>query len=121
VEELQFLETADFRKWVRKNRLQSAVTRLRADLAGNRLLGDVIPGGDGLRKVRMAGAGRGKSGGFRVVYVLLVNRAVAVLMDGYSKSEKENLSADELAGLVAQLADLRAVAAQLIAGATEEE
>jgi len=69
----------------------------------------------------MAGGGRGKSGGFRVVYVLLVNRAVAVLMDGYSKSEKEDLSADELAGLVAQLADLQTIAARLIAETTEEE
>lgn len=121
MDELQFLETDDFRKWVRKNRLHPAVIRLRADLAANRLLGDVIPGGDGLRKVRMAGAGRGKRGGFRVVYVLLIDRAVAVLMDGYSKSDKEDLSADELARLVARLADLRAVAARLAAEATGEE
>jgi len=121
VEELQFLQTDRFRKWVRKNRLESAVARLRAELLVEPDAGDVIPGGHGLRKVRMAGGGRGKSGGFRVVYVLLVNRAVAVLMDGYSKSEKEDLSADELAGLVAQLADLQTIAARLIAETTEEE
>jgi hypothetical protein len=67
VEELLFIESVVFREWVRKNRLHSAVTRLRSDLAGNRLLGDVIPGSGGLRKVRMAGGGRGKQGGFRVV------------------------------------------------------
>lgn len=117
---LLFLETDDFRKWVRKNRLQSAVNRLRAELTVEPDAGDVIPGGQGLRKVRMAGAGRGKRGGIRVVYVLLVNQAVAVLVNGYSKSDKEDLSADELARLVARLSDLRVIAARLVADATEE-
>lgn len=121
MEELQFLQTDRFRKWVRKNGLESAVARLRAELLVEPDAGDVIPGGQGLRKVRMAGAGRGKSGGFRVVYVLLVNRAVAVLVDGYSKAEKEDLSAEELAGLVARLADLQVLAEQLIAETSEGE
>ena len=104
----EILETDDFAKWVRKGRLRSAVEGLKGELAVNPDAGDVIPGGGGLRKIRMSGLGRGKSGGFRVVYVLLLSRTVAVLVDGYSKADKQDLSADELKGLVADLAELRA-------------
>jgi len=37
-------------------------------LAGDPLAGDVMPGLGGVRKMRFAPKGRGKSGGFRVVY-----------------------------------------------------
>jgi hypothetical protein len=121
VNELLFLESVIFRKWLRKNRLQSAVTRLREDLAANRLLGDVIPGGGGLRKVRMGGAGRGKQGGFRVVYTLMVNRTVALLLDGYSKSQQDDLSADELARLIALAELMRPQAEQLARDQNTEE
>lgn len=62
----------------------------------------------------MAGGGRGKRGGFRVVYVLMVNRTVALLLDGYSKSQQEDLSADELARLIALAAVMRPQAEQLV-------
>jgi hypothetical protein len=121
VEELLFIESGLFQKWVRKNRLQSAITRLRADLVGNRLLGDVIPGSGGLRKVRMAGGGRGKQGGFRVVYVLLVNRQVAALLRGYAKSDQEDLTAEELARAVAEVAVIRPIAEALVLGQAQNQ
>jgi hypothetical protein len=49
----------------------------------------------------MGGLGRGKRGGFRVIYVLLIDRTAAALLDGYSKSEKEDLTADEQKALAA--------------------
>jgi len=93
-------EMPHFSKWVRKNRLQSAVEALKEELSENPDVGDVIPGGGGLRKVRMAGLGRGKSGGFRVVYVLFLDRTAALLLAGYSKSAQDDLSADEVKELV---------------------
>jgi hypothetical protein len=36
-----------------------------------------------------------------VVYVLLLGRTTAALLDGYSKSEKEDLTADELRAIIA--------------------
>ena len=92
----EILEAPDLAKWVKKNRLRASVESLKDDIAAN-----VIPGGGGLRKIRMAGHGKGKRGGFRVIYVLLLSRTVAVLMDGYSKSDKADLSDDELKSLVA--------------------
>ena len=105
---LEFLELPAFAKWVKKNRLRSAVETLKDELAASPAAGDVIPGGSGLRKVRMAGLGRGKSGGFRVTYLLLLDRTTAVLMAGYSKSEKEDLSADELKAMAKQVAGVEA-------------
>lgn len=36
-------------------------------LAANPKLGDIMPGTGGARKVRVAGRGKGKSGGYRVI------------------------------------------------------
>lgn len=107
---LLFLETPGFQKWVKKNRLTAEVRRLKEDLSASPDDGEVIPDGGGLRKIRMAGAGRGKRGGFRVIYVLMVRRTVAVMIDGYSKSEKEDLSADEVAALSARANAIRPIA-----------
>ena len=84
-------ETHDFVRWVRRNRLTTAVNKLKADLHGDPETGAVIPGGGGLRKVRMGGRGRGKRGGFRVIYVLFLEQTASLLLTGYSKSEKEDL------------------------------
>jgi mRNA-degrading endonuclease RelE of RelBE toxin-antitoxin system len=115
VNDLLVIETESFAAWVRKGRLRSAVDKLIDDLKENPTEGVVIRSGKSFRKVRMAGLGRGKSGGFRVIYVLLVSHRVAALVDGYSKAEKEDLSADELKALVALLPQLEAMAALAVA------
>lgn len=111
---LLFLETSGFQKWVRKNRLTASVERLRAHLLLNPDAGDVIPGGGGLRKIRMAGGGRGKSGGFRIIYTLMLGREVAVFLDGYAKNEREDLSAEELAALIGQVNRIQHLAKQFV-------
>src|SRR5688572_8151360 len=96
VDEVLFVESSGFIKWVRKSRLTAAVSRLKVQLAADPTAGDVVPRSGGLRKVRMAGAGRGKSGGFRVINMLLLGRRYIALLDGYDKTEQEDLTADEL-------------------------
>lgn len=118
---LLFLETSAFQKWARKNRLTASVERLRAELLLNPDAGDVIPGGGGLRKIRMAGGGRGKRGGFRVVYALVVRRRVALLIRGYSKSDQEDMTADELAQAVADVERLRSMAERVVREADDGE
>lgn len=104
----EIVETTAFLRWVRKNRLGKAVEALKAEIAADPETGDVIPGYGRLRKIRMGGLGRGKRGGFRVVYVLVLSRTAAILLDGYSKSEKEDLSDDELKSLAGLVSDLEA-------------
>ncbi|MSU63605.1 MAG: hypothetical protein EXS31_14610 [Pedosphaera sp.] len=62
-------------------------------------MGKVIPGSGGLRKVRWAAKGHGKSGGVRVIYFWWISDEKILFLDVYAKNEKENLAADELAKL----------------------
>jgi len=52
----------------------------------------VIPGTGGARKARFAMAGKGKSGGGRVVYFVPTSRGALYLLDIYSKRAKEDLT-----------------------------
>lgn len=58
-------------------------------------LGPVIQGSGGLRKVRWALPGRGKSGGVRVIYYLIArDRALFVYI--YPKGKQDDLTAEQL-------------------------
>ncbi len=58
--------------------------------------GKVIPGGGGLRKLRLAGSGRGKRGGLRVIYYWQAADDQIWLLLAYPKSERDDLSHDEI-------------------------
>lgn len=60
----------------------------------NPMIGKVMPGTGGLRKMRYAapGSGKGKSGSYRVGYVYIVTKSVIVLVTVFAKNEMENLS-----------------------------
>jgi hypothetical protein len=57
--------------------------------------GDVMQGTGGLRKIRCAVAGRGKSGGLRVVFADYPATGKCVLVAAFAKNVKENLSQAE--------------------------
>lgn len=59
--------------------------------------GDVIPGTDGLRKVRWAAGGKGKRGGVRVIYYYVDRERQIRLLLIYRKGIKDDLSAQEKA------------------------
>jgi hypothetical protein len=61
--------------------------------------GDLIPGGKGLRKIRRALAGRGKSGGARVIYYYISNAATIYLVFAYAKNRQSDLTKNQLAAL----------------------
>lgn len=75
-------------------------------LAANPDAGDLMQGTGGCRKVRFAGRGRGKSGGYRVItFFASANRPV-YLLTVFGKGEKANLTGAEkvaLAGIVKKL------------------
>ena len=56
------------------------------------MAGDVIPGLSGIRKIRFAMGGRGKRGGGRAMYIVIVSADTAYLLLAYAKSDKEDLS-----------------------------
>ena len=55
-------------------------------------IGVLIKGGSGIRKIRWAASGRGKSGGVRVVYFWRVAEAQIMLLTIYAKNEQTNLT-----------------------------
>jgi hypothetical protein len=60
-------------------------------IAGNPLVGDVIPGSGGLRKLRWQRQGMGRRGGARVVYFLRNSQGQAVLIAIYAKAKFDNM------------------------------
>ena len=65
--------------------------------------GDVIPGTGGVRKLRWARGGRGKSGGVRVIYYYHSEKLPLYLLTVFAKGEWVDLTQgerNELAGLV---------------------
>jgi hypothetical protein len=69
-----------------------AVTGL---IAVNPLRGDLIKGTGGVRKLRFAIEGRGKSGGVRVIYYFYNDSMPAFLVTVFAKKEKDNLTKAE--------------------------
>ncbi len=65
-------------------------------IAENPLVGDVIPGADGARKVRWSRAGSGKSGGARVIYFNLTEQEVVLLVAVYAKADRANMLPGEI-------------------------
>jgi hypothetical protein len=65
-------------------------------LAEHPLVGDVIPGTGGLRKIRWSRAASGKSSGVRVIYYTKMATGELVLLVLYAKSKRGNLSAKQL-------------------------
>ena len=55
----------------------------------------MIKGTGGLRKVRMALPGRGKSGGARVIYYYVHNAAQIRFLLAYEKSEQDDLTDEQ--------------------------
>lgn len=72
-------------------------------LAAQPRVGDLIQGTGGIRKLRWARGGRGKSGGVRVIYYFHSDRIPLYLLTVFGKGEKADLSKgerNELAKLV---------------------
>lgn len=75
---------------------------LQNHLLENPSAGDVIRGSGGLRKLRWSASGRGKRGGARVIYYHYASVQHIYLIYGYTKSEQDDLTQDQVK-LLAQL------------------
>jgi mRNA-degrading endonuclease RelE of RelBE toxin-antitoxin system len=64
-------------------------------LAANPLAGDVMPETGGVRKVRYSGRGKGKRGGYRVIYYVFDEGAPLYALLIYGKDEQDDLTAEQ--------------------------
>ncbi len=69
--------------------------------------GDLIRGGAGLRKIRWSAQGRGKRGGARVIYYWHVPGDRIYLIYGYVKSDKEDLTPQQIKTLAELMKDIK--------------
>jgi mRNA-degrading endonuclease RelE of RelBE toxin-antitoxin system len=69
--------------------------------------GDVIPGLGGLRKVRWSAKGRGKRGGARVIYLLLLQPGLIYLFQAYTKGDIADLAPDQKKRLRAAVDEIK--------------
>lgn len=69
--------------------------------------GDVIVGSGGCRKVRVAGRGKGKSGGYRVVTAYLNARMPVFLLAVLSKGRAANFTKDQVKAMKGMMDRLR--------------
>jgi hypothetical protein len=94
-----FVETPVFTRRITALLTNDEYAVLQFRLAEYPDLGDVIPESGGIRKLRVAVRGRGKSGGARVIYYWLVGRDRIFLMSAYAKNEKTDLTHKEIKAL----------------------
>lgn len=92
----EFIETPSFtKKWFALGFNDEDLAELQQFLIKNPDAGDMMPGTGGLKKLRFAFEGRGKSGSARVCYVDFAAFEKNYLIQVFSKDEKTNLTQKE--------------------------
>ena len=90
------VETAAFTKLISQLMDDDQYRELQVLLIENPEIGDLIQGSGGLRKIRWQLTGRGKRGGVRVIYYWAVSADQIRMLYVYSKSDRENLTKNQL-------------------------
>lgn len=103
---MEFIETPVFTRQVTALLDDDDYATLQNKLAQHPDLGDVLQGGGGIRKLRHALPGKGKSGGVRVIYYWLRDDGQIYMLLIYPKSKKDNLNPSEIAVLREFVKDL---------------
>jgi hypothetical protein len=108
----RFVITSAFEAgWARAGLTDSDLASLESILVNNPRAGAVVSGTGGLRKIRFARPGGGKSGGVRVGYAWFPGFGVVLLGVVYAKNEKGDLSPTERATVKTLLEQFEALLA----------
>ena len=94
---MEFIETPTFTRMVTELLSDDEYRELQNTLVENPERGDIIKGGGGIRKLRHAVQGRGKSGGVRVIYYWVRDDHQIFMLVVYPKTKKDNLTDKETA------------------------
>jgi hypothetical protein len=88
---MEFIETSLFTNLVYDYLSEDEYLGLQVYLLRHPESGKIIPGSGGVRKIRWAIKGKGKSGGIRVIYYWKVSEEEIWLLTVYAKSEQETI------------------------------
>src|SRR5438876_331749 len=86
-----FIETKVFTRLVAEYLSDEEYRKLQSALIENPNVGDVVPGSGGVRKMRWRASGRGKSGGYRVIYFARLAQGLIWMLTMYPKSMAANI------------------------------
>ncbi|MCY7376048.1 MAG: addiction module toxin RelE [Pyrinomonadaceae bacterium] len=98
-----FRETKAFTKDVLSLLSEESYFKFQNYLQENFAPGDVIPGGNGLRKIRWRIENKGKSGGVRIIYYFASAKGYIYLMAIYGKNQQTDLDKAQLKRLAEQV------------------
>lgn len=102
-----FIETKLFTRLVQEYLSEEEYANLQSFLVQNPEAGDVVPGSGGLRKLRWRGKGRGKRGGFRVIYYARTAQGQIWMLTIYPKSVIETIPAHILRQIRKEIEDAK--------------
>ncbi len=97
--DFEFIETAYFTKRLCGVLSDEAYAKLQEALILRPEAGAIIPGTKGIRKLRWSLADRGKRGGVRVLYYLVLSDHEIYMLYLFKKSERADLERDQLKAL----------------------
>ncbi|OGT58849.1 MAG: transcriptional regulator [Gammaproteobacteria bacterium RIFCSPHIGHO2_12_FULL_43_28] len=104
---LVFIETKGFTQLVKEYLSDEEYGELQQYIIKNPEVGKIIRSSGGVRKVRWAREGMGKSGGVRAIYYWAKLRDQVYMLTMYSKSEKENIDKKTLSRIAKELEGIR--------------
>lgn len=99
MEYFDFTETVIFERKAVKLIGDDQIAEVQLYLCQHPDRGSVISNSGGIRKLRWAVSGRGKSGGARIIYYVAKIKGRILLLDIYAKNEKDDLTFVELQNL----------------------
>ena len=89
--DVEFIETSLFTRIVYDYLSEDEYLGLQVYLLQHPESGKIIRGSGGIRKIRWAYQGKGKSGGLRVIYYCKISKDEIWLLTVYAKSEQETI------------------------------
>ena len=92
---IEFVETPVFTKLLSEILKDDEYRVLQGYLSGKPEAGNIIKESGGLRKLRWAAKGKGKSGGSRVIYYWVTDKEKILMVFIYSKNKTEDLSSEQ--------------------------
>jgi len=93
---MKIIRLSTFNRSAKKADLsESMIADLAKSLARNPTMGDLVQGTGGVRKMRLAMPGKGKSGGARVIHFAHLSDDTVYLILVYKKNIQANLSAQQ--------------------------
>lgn len=99
----EFIETSAFSAYLPDYLSDEEYTALQEHLCETPEAGDLVRGSGGVRKLRWARAGSGKSGGVRICYYARTRRGQILMLVIYARSTRDSLSGHVLKALREEL------------------